>query len=135
MTHIECTCGDGACILCDDNGRQKHITISDDPTRNWSNDDIQFPRLLSEIYSTISFSDEEWDDLCLSMDLDREQIHEVFERADATWQDLKSRTRGRRHDAEDQQPWRCTSCGEAVSHIRKNDCACTRALRDVPVKE
>jgi hypothetical protein len=35
----------------------------------------------------------------------------------------------RRNDADDQQPWRCVTCGEAVSHIRHNDCACIRALR------
>jgi hypothetical protein len=33
-----------------------------------------------------------------------------------------------RHDAEDQQPWRCVACGEAVSMIRHNHCACTRKL-------
>lgn len=43
--------------------------------------------------------------------------------------DISSRARGLRHDAEDQQPWRCSSCGEAVSHIRKNECACVRAAR------
>lgn len=31
--------------------------------------------------------------------------------------------------AADQQPWRCVKCGEAVSHIRRNDCACIRAAR------
>lgn len=89
MTHIQCTCGDGSCILCDDNGMQRHIAISGDPRRNWSNDDIQFPRLLSEIYATFSFTDDQWESLCLSMDLDRENILEVFERADATWQRIK----------------------------------------------
>ena len=42
---------------------------------------------------------------------------------------LRRRASQRRHDAEDQQPWRCVACGEAVSHIRRNDCACTRAPR------
>lgn len=41
----------------------------------------------------------------------------------------RRRATQRRHDAEDQQPWRCVACGEAVSHIRRNDCACTRALK------
>lgn len=31
--------------------------------------------------------------------------------------------------AADQQPARCVKCGEAVSHIRRNDCACIRAER------
>lgn len=89
MSHIECTCGDGLCMLCDDNGMQKHVAISNDPARNWSNDDIQFPRLLSEIYAAIDFTEEQWEELCLSMDLDKERIFEVFERADATWQRIK----------------------------------------------
>lgn len=34
------------------------------------------------------------------------------------------------NDAADQQPWRCVVCGEAVSQIRRNDCACIRALKE-----
>ncbi len=32
-------------------------------------------------------------------------------------------------DADDSQPFRCVKCGEAVSIIRRNHCACTRALQ------
>ena len=39
---------------------------------------------------------------------------------------LRRRAARLRHDAEDQQPWRCVACGEAVSRIRHSDCACTR---------
>jgi len=91
MTHIECTCGDGACMLCDDNGMQRHVRVSSDPDMNWANDDIQLPRLLAEIYSTIEFSDAQWEELCLSMDLDKEKILELFERADVVWQSVKER--------------------------------------------
>lgn len=90
--HIECTCGDGSCMLCDDNGMQRHIKVSSRPGDNWKNDDIQFPRLLSEMYATLELCDEQWEDLCTSMDLSREQILEVFERADAVWQSIKERT-------------------------------------------
>jgi rubrerythrin len=44
-------------------------------------------------------------------------------------QAVMSLARGRHNDAEDQQPWRCKTCGEAVSHINPRDCACIRALR------
>ena len=41
----------------------------------------------------------------------------------------RSKRNQQANDAADQQPWRCVACGEAVSHIRRNDCACIRALR------
>lgn len=37
--------------------------------------------------------------------------------------------------ANDPQPWRCATCGEAVSHIRRNDCACIRAARRAAATE
>lgn len=89
---VECTCGEGKCVLCDDRGWQRHIRVSSDPNENWVNDDIQFPRLLSEIYAVVELNDEQWEDLCDSMSLDRDQIVEVFERADATWQGIKQKT-------------------------------------------
>lgn len=33
----------------------------------------------------------------------------------------------------DQQPFRCVKCGEAVSHIRRNDCRCVRDAKRCPV--
>lgn len=35
----------------------------------------------------------------------------------------------KQNDAADQQPFRCGTCGEAVSHISHNDCACIREAR------
>jgi hypothetical protein len=72
---------------------QRHVRVSSDPDANWKNDDIQFPRLLAELYATLDLSDAQWDDLCASMDLEREQVLEVFERADVVWQEIKEKTR------------------------------------------
>ena len=88
--HIECTCGEGRCLLCDDNGRARHIRVSSDPNKNWENDDIQFPRLLSELASLVSLS--QLESLSLSMDLDVHRIEEVFERAEAVWEEIKEKT-------------------------------------------
>lgn len=91
--HIECTCGDGSCMLCDDNGMQRHVKVSSDPNENWANDDIQFPRLLAELYATVGLDEAQWDDLCATTGLDRGQILEIFERADVVWQEIKEKTR------------------------------------------
>lgn len=59
--------------------------------RVWDSDAIQFPRLISEIYANIEFTDEMWADLEASMDLSRDEILELFERADTAWQNHKRR--------------------------------------------
>jgi hypothetical protein len=41
----------------------------------------------------------------------------------------RARWRGKRHDSEDQQPFRCVECKEAVSHVNPTDCRCIRELR------
>lgn len=68
------------------------VKVSKDPNRNWDNDDIQFPRLVSEIYATVEFNSDQRARLCASMDLEWEQIIEVMERADDVWQKIKERT-------------------------------------------
>ncbi len=60
------------------------------PDDRWARDDIQFPRLLSEIRATISASPEEWDDLYLAMDLERWQVEELFDRAERVWRRHKA---------------------------------------------
>ena len=68
------------------------IRISKDPQENWENNDIQFPRLLAEIMGTLDFTNEQWEELCASMDLAPEEIMEVFERAMAVWDRIKQHT-------------------------------------------
>ena len=77
-------------MLCDDNGMQRHIGVSRDPNKNWKNDDIQFPRLLSELAGLVSLS--QLESLSESMDLEVHQIEELFDRAEAVWEDIKRRT-------------------------------------------
>ena len=55
----------------------------------WKNDKLQFARLLDEIRATQDLS--AWTDLCASMDLDPEQVDELFERAHRVWEDAKEK--------------------------------------------
>lgn len=50
----------------------------------WLNDAVQFSRLLSEIYAS-GLSEYQYADLCESMNLDKFQINELFERAESSW--------------------------------------------------
>jgi len=51
--------------------------------------DIQFPRLLSEIMATCELTSTQIDDLCDSMDCDRDFIYFIFDNADEEWQRQK----------------------------------------------
>ena len=57
---------------------------------NWSRDDLQFPRLISEIGSNCVFVPATFAELCSSMDLSKAQINKLFDRADAAWQLIKA---------------------------------------------
>lgn len=50
----------------------------------WANNAIQFARLLAEIQAT--FSEIDYDALCESMDLTRDDIDELFDRAMIAWE-------------------------------------------------
>ncbi len=50
----------------------------------WSNDSIQFSRLLSEIYAA-GLNEYQYVDLAESMNLSKAQINEIFERAESAW--------------------------------------------------
>lgn len=66
------------------------------PVQRWDRDDIQFPRLLGEMYATITFTEEQKKSLCDSMDLDWEEIIELLERADTAWQKIKNESKGKK---------------------------------------
>lgn len=57
----------------------------------WKDDAVQFPRLLAEIAATLEITAEQWDSLAESMDLEPEEIGELFDRAQAAWERLKLR--------------------------------------------
>ena len=54
---------------------------------NWKDNAIQFPRLISEIMATQEI---EIEALCQSMDLTEVEVEELFDRADAIWQEIKA---------------------------------------------
>lgn len=56
---------------------------------NWKNNNIQFPRLLAEI-RTIGLTPEQYTHLYESMDLERDYIDEILERAEECWQKIKA---------------------------------------------
>jgi hypothetical protein len=53
----------------------------------WENNNIQFARLLSEIYSTQEI---DFDVLSESMDLSHDDITDLFNRAETEWQNIKN---------------------------------------------
>lgn len=61
-------------------------------TELWNRDEIQFPRLLSEIMA-VGLTEQQWDELLASMDLESDELSELFERAQTAWETIKERTR------------------------------------------
>ena len=53
----------------------------------WDRNDLQFPRLLAEVYAAAT--PELTRDLALSMDLRMDQVIELFRRADTVWEAMK----------------------------------------------
>jgi hypothetical protein len=64
----------------------------DDAASPWGQNDVQFPRLLAEIYATVQFTVEQETTLCSSMDLEWSEVSEILERAEVIWQGIKERT-------------------------------------------
>ena len=58
---------------------------------NWEKDEFQFPRLLAEIFA-VGLSLDTWDKLMESMDLEHDDIDELFMRAQAEWERIKQDT-------------------------------------------
>lgn len=56
----------------------------------WSDDSLQFPRLLAEICATQANLDDAA--LCESMDLTENEIGQLFDRAQAAWESIKATT-------------------------------------------
>lgn len=53
----------------------------------WYNDSLQFPRLIVEIRAT---QDLDFQALCESMDLEEDDLDELFDRADRAWEGAKA---------------------------------------------
>lgn len=54
----------------------------------WGRDDVQFPRLLAEIKAA-GLPPEVMRQLCSSMELSPEQVHELLDRAEETFEAIK----------------------------------------------
>ena len=54
----------------------------------WDRDDIQFPRLLAEIWA-VGLTKKQLGDLCISMNLRREEVEALFERAEDLFEGIK----------------------------------------------
>ncbi len=55
----------------------------------WDDNSIQFPRLIAEIEAAGGFTEQLVQDLCASMDLEKEDVFELIERAQYKWDDIK----------------------------------------------
>lgn len=64
----------------------------EDVTESWNDDTIQFPRLIAELEMAGVFTRKTFKLLCESMDLENENIDELLERAQKTWDKIKSET-------------------------------------------
>jgi hypothetical protein len=74
-----------ACIEDGDHIEEKETDEAPGP---WEDDSIQFPRLLAEIMATQDTLD--MADLAEAMDLDIEDVGDLFDRAQAEWERIKS---------------------------------------------
>ena len=82
----------GEVILADENGKQElWLSLGDDgyefvrTATPWDLNDIQFPRLLCEIFA-VGLTKYQLEALSASMDLSQKQIKEILERADLEWE-------------------------------------------------
>ena len=62
---------------------------STEPEGLWGNNELQFTRLLSEINAAVAFTDDQWAELSANMDLSREDIEQIFDRAGACYENAK----------------------------------------------
>jgi len=66
--------------------------IDSDPDVNWSNNDIQFPRLIAELNATGAFTRTVVHEVAGAMDLDPSQVYELIDRSVYAWDDIQART-------------------------------------------
>jgi hypothetical protein len=66
------------------------VTYDTDDEDLWKKDAVQFPRLLAEIRA-IGLTTTQYGELNESMDLSRNEIDELLERAETEWQKLKAK--------------------------------------------
>ena len=57
---------------------------------NWKKDDIQFPRLISELEQAGAFTPQVVEDLLTSMDITNGELDELIDRAKTKFDDIKT---------------------------------------------
>lgn len=67
------------------------IKISKNPQKNWENDAIQFPRLISELQAAGAFTAPVVEELLESTDLTKQNLFEIVERATKQWDEIKTK--------------------------------------------
>lgn len=56
----------------------------------WANNELQFARLIAEIEAAGGFTEQLVQDLCASMDLEKDQVTELIDRAQKHWDEAKN---------------------------------------------
>jgi hypothetical protein len=70
----------------------KTVRISRNPQKNWENNAIQFSRLIAEMEASGAFTEELSETLCTEMDISMDDLSEIVDRAQKTWDEIKSQT-------------------------------------------
>jgi len=60
------------------------------PKDIWKDDSIQFPRLLAEIMA-VGLTEKQWDDIETSMNIEEDELSELFDRAQTEWEEVKKK--------------------------------------------
>lgn len=68
-----------------------YATEAEARSETWSNNAIQFPRLIDELQAVIT--EAQLTEVCESMDLAPEELAELFDRAQTQWDAIKAATR------------------------------------------
>jgi hypothetical protein len=63
-----------------------------DERSNWERDEYQFPRLLAEIMANVDLDDDMLRPVAESMELELDDVLELFNRAQLTWERVKAVT-------------------------------------------
>lgn len=73
---------------------KNQVKISKNPNVNWENDEYQFARLIAEMEGCGGFClpQKVMNELLENTDWEKEDLFEIVERAQAKWDDIKSRT-------------------------------------------
>lgn len=82
---VESACKGESAVVCKPCVK-KHEAIG----KLWKRDDVQFPRLLAEI-NAVGLTSGQAADICDSMDLSKERLKELFERAEIALEKIKAK--------------------------------------------